>query len=518
MPTIFLSYRREDSRDIAGRIFDHLAEQFGTDAVFMDVDNIPVGVDFKQAIDQAVSQTDVLLVIIGPDWMARIPDCETAKTRHRLDDPGDLVRLEVQTALRRAIPIIPVVVGGANMPGAEDLPTDIRPLAFRNAATVRSGRDYRSDMAGLIEAVRTLAGEEGDREDGGKAEEQPPAPREERVNIGFDALVKSPAMLSGRKIASYKIRELLGAGGSGAVYRAINTNVGQEVCIKISYPMQSDPAVIRNAVSRGIRGVVRLNHPNIARIYDFDNLHLADGSSFFVVMELVLGKNLGEWTRALSRSEESVARRLGIAHTIATTLHAAHTCRYFDEAGFEMVGVMHGDIKPTNILVRPDDTPVVNDFMLVDVQLMMDTPRTEEVESYLGIDGEPITAVFGTPGYMAPEQESEGIVSVATDIFGLGMTLCDLFFMTRGPNAVDETISDDILDSILGLLKAMVSKTPAARPADMMVVAEWLAAIARDHGIESPAVTPNSVADANLTNRRETPDFWQRLGRFFTGG
>lgn len=151
MPGIFISYRREDTAGHAGRIFDRLKEKFGRDKVFMDVAGIEPGVDFVQAIDQAVGACDVLLVIIGKKWLA----CTDALGNRRLDDPKDFVRLEAATALRRNIRVIPVLVQDAAMPGEGDLPDDLKKLARRQATEI-SDTHWDSDTQELIETLAKL--------------------------------------------------------------------------------------------------------------------------------------------------------------------------------------------------------------------------------------------------------------------------------------------------------------------------------------------------------------------------
>lgn len=153
MPRIFLSYRRADSRTITGRISDRLAYTFGADNVFKDVDDIPLGSDFRDVIHDAVANTDVLLVIIGPQW-ANITDPVSGK--RRLDDPDDFVRIEVESGLRRDNPVtvIPVLVGGATMPTDADLPDSIDPLIYRNAAVVRDDPDFNGDMSRLTDQLK----------------------------------------------------------------------------------------------------------------------------------------------------------------------------------------------------------------------------------------------------------------------------------------------------------------------------------------------------------------------------
>ena len=160
MPKIFISYRREDNPDATGRIYDRLETHFGSDATFMDVDTIPYGVDFVEYLDAAVSECDVLLAVIGERWLeARF--CEgPRKGQRRLDDPDDFVRIEICSALSRRIPVIPVLVGQASMPSASELPDELQAFARRNAAEVRSGRDFHDHVNRLIRGLQKLSGKQ----------------------------------------------------------------------------------------------------------------------------------------------------------------------------------------------------------------------------------------------------------------------------------------------------------------------------------------------------------------------
>jgi|GEM_PF-1555432 len=154
MEGIFISYRREESAGHAGRIYDRLRERFGRDRVFMDVSAIEPGVDFVEAIDRAVGSCAVLLVIIGRRWL----DCTDRAGQRRLDDPRDFIRLEVGTALRRNIRVIPVLVQDAAMPGEGDLPDDLKLLARRNAIEINDTH-WDSDLAQLVETLVRVLGE-----------------------------------------------------------------------------------------------------------------------------------------------------------------------------------------------------------------------------------------------------------------------------------------------------------------------------------------------------------------------
>lgn len=157
MTNIFISYRREDSLDIAGRIYDRLAAHFGRDAVFIDVDTIPYGTDFRRYLADWVARCDVLLVVIGPRWLDATHTSGPKAGTRRLDDPADFVRIEITAALARDIPVVPVLVGGAAMPTVESLPADLSDLVFRNAAEVKSGRDFHTHMDRLIQGLERVS-------------------------------------------------------------------------------------------------------------------------------------------------------------------------------------------------------------------------------------------------------------------------------------------------------------------------------------------------------------------------
>jgi hypothetical protein len=151
MSAIFISYRRDDSEGQAGRLFDELAQHFGHDAVFMDVAALMPGHDFRHAIDEHVSSCGVLLAVIGRQWLSLRDEAGG----RRIDDPLDFVRLEVASALRRDIPVVPVLVQGARMPRAAELPEDLQPLVFRNAVAI-SHAMWESDVQVLVKALRGL--------------------------------------------------------------------------------------------------------------------------------------------------------------------------------------------------------------------------------------------------------------------------------------------------------------------------------------------------------------------------
>jgi hypothetical protein len=146
---IFVNYRRDDSSGIAGRLRDRLAQAFGRKNIFMDVVDIPPGVDFVSHLNKQVATCEVFLVVIGQNWL----NAKTEDGDARLHSPEDFVAIEISAALTREIRVIPVLVDGARMPKARDLPEQLKQLAQRNAVELRHNH-FDRDAEALIESVR----------------------------------------------------------------------------------------------------------------------------------------------------------------------------------------------------------------------------------------------------------------------------------------------------------------------------------------------------------------------------
>jgi hypothetical protein len=151
---VFISYRRGDAASPAGRLFDRLVDRFGAGRVFEDVDSIEPGDDFAEVITATVESCAVLLAVIGPRWLAAAGQ----DGRRRLDDPADIVRLEIEAALVRGVQVIPVLVDGAQMPRPEQLPASLGGLAGRQALEL-SHAHFGSDIGRLMSVLDgTLSG------------------------------------------------------------------------------------------------------------------------------------------------------------------------------------------------------------------------------------------------------------------------------------------------------------------------------------------------------------------------
>jgi len=178
MKGIFVSYRREDTAGHAGRLFDRLAEHFGKESVFMDVEGIGPGTRFAEAIEKAVGACDVFLAVIGRGWL----ECKDREGRRRLDDPQDFIRLETGSALARNVQVIPVLVEGASMPRKDELPDDLKELTERQAVELRDTH-WNNDIQALIAKL----------EPGTKP--PPPAGQPTRIAMAISALVAVAALI-----------------------------------------------------------------------------------------------------------------------------------------------------------------------------------------------------------------------------------------------------------------------------------------------------------------------------------
>jgi len=153
---IFLCYRRDDTAGYAGRLYDRLAARFGADRVFMDIDGIGLGTDFVEEIEKAVGACKIQIVLIGRRWLT----LTDSQGNRRLDDPEDYVRVEIESALKRKIRVIPALVAGAAMPELAGLPESLKPLRRRQGIEI-SHAGFDGDVSQLIKRLERILGEEG---------------------------------------------------------------------------------------------------------------------------------------------------------------------------------------------------------------------------------------------------------------------------------------------------------------------------------------------------------------------
>jgi formylglycine-generating enzyme required for sulfatase activity len=175
MPRIFISYRRQDSKWQARPIFEAFAREVGRENVFMDVNSIPPGANFRKILKDWVDRCDALLALIGPEWIdARDPQTG----QRRLDNPSDFVRIEIGEALGRDIPVVPVLLDGAALPQAHQLPDDLKELCDRQAEFVEY-RTFDADVERLIKKLQL----------GGKPQPDPAPVKSDDGRIKIDAAI-----------------------------------------------------------------------------------------------------------------------------------------------------------------------------------------------------------------------------------------------------------------------------------------------------------------------------------------
>jgi TIR domain len=180
---VFLNYRRSDTAPYAQLLGDALRARFGESQIFTDVDTIPFGVDFAKLLSEHIESCDVLITLIGKDWLTA-----SDEEGRRLDHPDDWLRLEIEAALKRDVRVIPALVEGAEMPKAHELPESLRPLTVRNYVGLRDGKPWHSDVETLIADLERFAPEVDGDELGQpwRAElvEQTPWLRSMRAHVG----------------------------------------------------------------------------------------------------------------------------------------------------------------------------------------------------------------------------------------------------------------------------------------------------------------------------------------------
>jgi hypothetical protein len=197
MGGVFISYRREDAAGYAGRIYDRLLSRLGRERVFIDVDNIPAGLDFVDVLSERVGRCDALIAIVGRNWLGSADK----NNRRRLDDPNDFVRIEIEAALNRNVPVIPVLVDGAVMPQADELPDGLKKLARRQGIEISHSR-FDSDAERLTDALAEIE----EQQQGAHAEAAPAAAQSRaRAIVGAPAsseATRAAAPLGGSPPAS----------------------------------------------------------------------------------------------------------------------------------------------------------------------------------------------------------------------------------------------------------------------------------------------------------------------------
>ena len=150
MPKLFISYRREDTNAVSHRIYDLLVDRYGAESVLIDTDTIPAGSEYPTFLRKEIRKSTFMLSVIGKGWLNA-----QKQGKRRLDDTGDPVRVEIETAISIDLEIIPLLIEGAKMPEKKDLPVTLSPLASKNAIDIAEGRDFKVHMNRLIQRIES---------------------------------------------------------------------------------------------------------------------------------------------------------------------------------------------------------------------------------------------------------------------------------------------------------------------------------------------------------------------------
>ncbi|MBS0366306.1 MAG: TIR domain-containing protein [Proteobacteria bacterium] len=220
MQPLFISYRRSDSEAYTGRLYDRLVVQFGKDAIFKDVDSIPLGIDFRSHLSAVVSQCRAVLAVVGPHWL----EARDESGARRLDNRDDFVRIELEAALAREVPLIPVLVSGAVMPTAPQLPESLADFAFRQGTAVRPDPDFHRDVDRLLAFLQPLVGGSAVIPAGAPAAQRSNLPRNLPGCIGRTDLVAGVVA----DLNNHPVVTLAGFGGIG------KTRIAQQVGLELA--------------------------------------------------------------------------------------------------------------------------------------------------------------------------------------------------------------------------------------------------------------------------------------------
>jgi TIR domain-containing protein len=204
MGGIFISYRRRGvGAGYVGRLADRLAEHFGDDSVFRDIDDIEPGRNFAEAIREAVGSCDALIAVIDPSWLTVADD----EGHPRLQDPEDFVRLEIEAALERQTTVIPVLIDTATMPRRNQLPESLGELSMRQAVTLgESSTDFKTHVARLIGALERIGVRPVHAEPPSSAQPQPqPQPEPVSAPAVTPAAQSAPASLQEVLVGTWNV-------------------------------------------------------------------------------------------------------------------------------------------------------------------------------------------------------------------------------------------------------------------------------------------------------------------------
>lgn len=262
-----------------------------------------------------------------------------------------------------------------------------------------------------------------------------------QIEYGTGAsLIDMTKDMIGRQIGNYKITDYIDVGVSGFVYKAAHVSIGKEVAIKISHRIIKGYEHVKSITETAGRGLLSLNHPNIARIEDVGEIEVDHGDKrFYILMELVKGERLDKWMIYYKSGRKKDFKKLiNQAMNILEGLKSAHETIYQDDRGFTIVGVWHGNIKTRKIILTETGVPKLIDFMFTDVA------RRKDVQLEIPVSVQEDLLKERLEDYFAPEQIKTGGISPLTDIYSIGAVLFEVFSGKRISEVPTFTSPEDV--------------------------------------------------------------------------
>jgi len=436
---VFISHASDDKAAVAIPIAEELRRAGLT--VWIDAHELTLGDSLRAKIDEGLGHSRFGVVILSEAFFAK-------------DWPGRELNALVALDSKNRKVLLPVLHGINHQQVAHYSPM------LADKLSTSTDRGIQHVAMEIVNAIRQSQ----------KATSNQPAHHQS----SFDHYLLRPAELVGTKVGSYQLGEHLGSGGSGVVFRASHRDLGDQLAIKIFYPLAPEYAHFNALFDNGFRALSRLKHPNLISTKDFGRVSVGGLPVSYLIMDYVAGQTLARWSQVAEKDPEALAIRLRIAQQLATAMLAAHETIYMDQVGFEVHGVLHGDLKPANVIVNYSNNPIILDFLLVDVQRLLDPEIIPALRPYERERADNLTNLFGTPGFMAPEQAEHGIVTASTDIYGLGITLCHLFLPNNSSPAVSVKLDTELPEFVKELLTDMTAAEPGMRPVSMREVVRRL--------------------------------------------
>jgi hypothetical protein len=415
MAAIFVSYRRTDSKHPTGRVHDRLRAEFGKENVFKDVDNIPIGSDFRTVLRDVLGKCRAVLVMIGPGWVtAAEPDGS-----RRLMNPADFVRLELEATLARNIPVVPVLLDGASMPRPADLPDSLQPICYRHAVTIGDDPHFDDDVARLIRGLKKLLEAPPPPKPSAppvapKVTQPPPPPPAKAKPLARqnyptqsdfkdalqnpDKVFRDPSLRSATSELSPMGIPKARSGAFASVFKM--TSGGNTFALKLFNFPNEDRAIRYHVVADHLKSLGTNKPASLVGFqYDVEGIRVGAGWYPTLTMDWVKGKSLGEWVR--EQMGTVFAGKLAVRTMADTWVRMVQELR--------VARIAHGDLQHDNVMVTAGDKLVLVDYDTMCVPALVGGEQLE----------------FGKPAYQHPARPNEKL-SLALDHFSAWVILIAL--------------------------------------------------------------------------------------------